>query len=110
VISALSNDSVAGTLNVTELILGRCAPDQPGEYKHSRQQNCKNAQSGHGPVPPLLRVNSSSNEGISMLLENSHRLPLMSARNLTIYELDPIFANREKKGEMILRPASIQTH
>jgi hypothetical protein len=45
-----------------------------------------------------------------MLLENSHRSPLMSARNLTIYELDPIFANREKKGEMILRPASIQTH
>ena len=36
---------------MTEFELGRCAPEQPGECKHNRQQNCKNAQSGHGPVP-----------------------------------------------------------
>jgi hypothetical protein len=47
---------------------------QPGEYKHNRQQNCKNAQSGHDPVPQFDAVNSSSNEGISMPLENSPSL------------------------------------
>jgi hypothetical protein len=39
-----------------------------------------------------------------------YRLPLMSARNFTIYELDPIFAgSRSKNGEILLVPATIQT-
>ena len=45
-----SNHSVAGAL-VNRVELGRCPPEQPGEYKHNRQQNYKYAQSGHDPVP-----------------------------------------------------------
>jgi len=51
VISALSNDSVAGTLNVTELILGRCAPDQPGEYNIAGSKTVRMPKADMAPSP-----------------------------------------------------------